>query len=311
MNCLTCRQQLQPFLDDELSVRDNVAVLEHVTACAACQEVFHVERRIWETVRGNLLRETCPEEAGERLMAAVRTEARGSWKRRWPWLAVPLATAAAIVLGFRLFPDAPPRVTPPAGPEGGRVPARITFAAERKHDHSMHGELLAWAGARYDELVKALPNGEVLTAGNLASVKAPGRSMAPIKEFEQTVKDELGSDFKLPPGFVEGGRIVGGELLSWHEGWVPQVIVEYGDRELALYEISGCQAKKLGCAVTKLMPSLHPVESDQGRQVSISACRGCDAILVLRNNRAYILVSRHGRDWDDDWMLQRARRLLD
>ncbi len=34
-------------------------------------------------------------------------------------------------------------------------------------------------------------------------------------------------------------------------------------------------------------------------------------VLVLRNNRTYLLISRYGRDWNDDWMFDRARNLLD
>jgi hypothetical protein len=224
--------------------------------------------------------------------------------------AAPIAAALILVALLQLVADDAPR-----GPDGGdseRVRGagvRVTFAADRAHDHSMHGDLLGWAGARYDELVDGLPKGHVLTAANMAT--AADRAMLPLEEFEQAVKTELGADFKLPPGFLDGGRVVGGELLSWHDGWVPQVVIEFGDRELVLYEISSCTARKLGCDVMKLMASLHPVESDQGRQVSIASCKGCDAILVLRNNRAYILISRHGRDWNDAWMLDRARRLLD
>jgi hypothetical protein len=309
MNCQTCRQHLEPFLDDELSVNENVSVLEHVTACAPCQEIFNAEKRIWESVRGRLTRETCPAETGASLLDAVRAEARGSWRRRLFAWAAPIAAAAAIVLVVRLVSGEPPTLVPPSGPGG--PPARLTFAAERKHDHSMHGELLAWAGARYDELTEGLPKDAVLTAATLSSVKAPKRELAPLEKFEKIVKDELGSGFTLPAGFLDGGRIVGGELLEWHQGWIPQVIVEYGNRELALYEISKCQSTKFGGCFTKLLPSLHLVEQDPGRQVRIEACKGCDAILVLRNNRAYILISRHGRDWNDGWMLDRARKLLD
>jgi hypothetical protein len=306
VNCQGCRQHLQPFLDDELSVKDNVAVLEHVTACAACQEVFACERRIWENVRSRLARETCPPATCDRMLGAVRGEVRGRKLRGWSLVAIPVAAAAAILLLVRTFSVEPPAPTQPEAVSGRRV----AFATPRKHHHSVHGELMAWAGARYDELYAALPEGEVITPATLASFAPPGRALTPVAEFEQAVKAELGADFELPEGFVEGGRVVGGELLPWHRGLIPQVVVEYGDRDLVLYEISCCQMRKLGVA-TKLMASLHALESDQGRQVSISACKACDVILVLRRDRAYILISRHGRDWDDDWMLKRARTLID
>jgi hypothetical protein len=307
MNCQTCRQHLEPFLDDELSVNENVAVLEHVTACAACQNVFNTEKRIWESVREKLTREKCPVDVAARALAAVRADARGpAGSRWWLWLAAPVAAAIALFFLAPVFKGEPEH---PAAQPANKV--RLAFAAERTHDHAIHGEFLTWAGARYDELVDDLPKGQVLTEAVLKTTEPRARAVASIDEFEKVVKAELGRTFKLPQGFVEGGRLVGGELLKWHEGLVQQVIVEYGDRELALYEISGCQAKKLGSEITQLMASLHTIESDPGRQVSISACKGCDAVLVLRSNRTYLLISRHGRDWDDEWLVDRARKLLD
>jgi hypothetical protein len=308
MNCQSCRQDLEPFLDDELSVKDNVAVLEHVAACAACQEVFNSHKRMWDAVRARLVAETCPPEAAARHLAAVRTAASSAWRGGWRFWAVPIAATALALLLIRAFqPHVPPPVTPAAALVA--VAPRLTFAAERTHDHSVHGELLEWAGLHYDELVSKLP-GTVLTAAALQKTEPDSRSVASFEEFKKVVKAELGRDFKLPPAFLEGGRVVGGELLTWHEGRVQQVIVEFGDRDLVLYEISGCQAMKLGTELAKMMASLTPIESDPGRQVSIFACKGCDCVVVLRNNRTYLLISRNGRDWNDDWMLARARLLV-
>ena len=117
--------------------------------------------------------------------------------------------------------------------------------------------------------------------------------MASLEEFEKVVKAELETNFKLPPAFIEGGHIVGGELLRWDEGWMPQVIIEFGDREVVLYDISAMPGEEASAAsCTKLFASFHRVESDGSKQVSISACKGCDAVLVLRKNRTWLPASR-------------------
>jgi Putative zinc-finger len=310
VNCLACRQHLEPYLDDELSVKDNVAVLDHVTGCSPCQDVFNAEKRIRETLRARLLRETCPPQVVERLLATVRSEARGSGIRKALLWGPPVA--AAIALAF-LIPGFLERRGPIDGPSPAAAvaPARKIFAAERTHDHAVHGEFLAWAGARYDELTYDLPHGKVLNAETLKLVEPRSRAVASLEELEKVVKAETKTNFKLPAAFTQGGRVVGGELLRWDEGWVPQIILEFGDREVVLYDLSQCHARHFGCQLPKLFASFHRVESDEVKQVSIAACRGCDAVLVLKQNRAWLLLSRHGRDWDDDWMLDRARKLLD
>jgi Putative zinc-finger len=302
MNCQACRQHLEPFIDDELSVKDNVAVLDHVSACAACQEVFNAEKRIRDSLRSRLSQETCPEAFAERALAAVRTEARGSGIKRWILWAPPIAAAIA---GAFLLPRFLPR--DPVAPAVHA--ARKAHALERTHDHSVHGEFLAWAGARYDELTDELPPGKILTAESLRHAEPLSRAVASLDEFQKVVKAKLGRSVTLPPAFVEGGRIIGGELLNWDDGWVSQLILEYGDRELVLYEISQCHATHFGCEMQRLIASFRQVEGDQAKKVSISRCQGCDAVLVIRQNQSYLLLSRHGRDWDDDWMLAQARKL--
>jgi Putative zinc-finger len=307
MNCQACRQHLEPYLDDELSVKDNVAVLDHVTACGACQDVFNGEKRIRDTLRTRLAQETCPVAVADRAFAAIRSDARGTGFRHWILWAPPIAAAIAGAFLLPRFLADPPRnefaVSAPKERKG--------HAIERTHDHSAHGQFLEWSGRRYDELTEDLPVGAILTSDTLLHLEPRSRSMACLEEFQKVVKAKLGTTFKLPAAFLEGGHILGGEVLSWDEGWVPQVILEYGDRELAVYEISQVQATHFGCQMQKLMRTLHLVEADEVREVRIAACKGCDAVLVLHPNRAYILLSRHGRDWEDDWMISKARQLLD
>jgi hypothetical protein len=314
MNCQACRQHLEPFLDDELSVKDNVAVLEHVTACTPCQHVFNAEKRIREALQASLGGETCPEAVADRAFAAIRADARGAQKPPWKqWILWAPPIAAAITGAFFL-----PRFLAEAPSERPALSQKLRkqFAKERTHDHSAHGEFLAWAGLHYDELTDDLAPGQILNSESLQLVQPRSRAVASLEEFERVVRAKVGVKLSLPPSFVEGGRILGGELLAWDEGWVPQFVVEYGDRELVVYELSNCLSPHLGCQMMKLFATFHPVESEPGKEARIAVCDGCDAVLVLYKTpsytlRGYLLLSRHGRDFGDDWMLEKARKLLD
>lgn len=54
MGCADVRDLLQPFLDGELEVPQNVAVLKHLELCAGCRERSQEEERLRATVAGAL-----------------------------------------------------------------------------------------------------------------------------------------------------------------------------------------------------------------------------------------------------------------
>ena len=44
MNCTKTRRQLDMYMDSELSVPENMEVLEHLNLCRTCQDVFQIVR---------------------------------------------------------------------------------------------------------------------------------------------------------------------------------------------------------------------------------------------------------------------------
>ena len=207
MNCLACRQHLEPFLDDELSVKDNVAVLEHVTRARRA--------RTSSTPRSACGSRSARAFCAGHLPAPGRASASSPPSAPRPagpasgsallW-APPVAAAIAVAFLIPGFLERRARVVrsavrsaPPA-----RAPARKIFAVERTHDHAVHGEFLAWAGARYDELTDDLPHGKVLNAETLKHVepRSAGRRLARgVREGrEGRAEDELQAAAGLHPG---------------------------------------------------------------------------------------------------------------
>ena len=46
MNCTKTRRQLDMYMDSELSVPENMEVLEHLNLCRTCQDVFQIEEKL-------------------------------------------------------------------------------------------------------------------------------------------------------------------------------------------------------------------------------------------------------------------------
>ncbi len=306
MNCQTCRTHLDPFLDDELSVKDNVAVLEHLNACSACQAIVNSESRMWTSVRARLVKDRCPEASASRFRRELR---RAIWRSRVSrWLIPAGITAAAAAILFAISLDSRETNATPRNP--GQTPTFVAATPqpgrdhkERTHDHSVHGPLVAFVGARYDELVKGLDPSVTLTRANLATQDLPDRKLVDLDGFTKQVQDQLGAGFELPQGLLDGGEFVGGEVLKWNDTWIPQALVDYGDREIAFYAIPTSLAEKQ-------IPKLKTIQQDKAHEIRIDQCSTCDVVLVLRNKTVYLLVSRQNRDWDDDWMVRRARKIL-
>jgi anti-sigma factor RsiW len=95
------RDTLIDYLHDELSERDDAAVLLHLDACAACRALHDEEAAFGETLRSVALTEELefPSMIKAKVWAAVRQE-QPSWLdrlRAWgPRIAVPVAAAIAL-----------------------------------------------------------------------------------------------------------------------------------------------------------------------------------------------------------------------
>lgn len=105
MGCNDLRELLFPFVDGELSVEQNVAVLKHLEFCATCSAHVARERQLSETV-AKAATQAAPADLLERLVggAAERVDLedrRGRLRTRW--LAGAAATLVALGLGFVTF----------------------------------------------------------------------------------------------------------------------------------------------------------------------------------------------------------------
>jgi anti-sigma factor RsiW len=114
MNCTKARRQLDMYMDSELSVPENMEVLEHLNLCRACQEVFQVEEKLRDVLKVELARPEPPVGLADRVRRAVREAppqpavsfARRGWK-------IALAAAASITIAAFVFLS-PGRVQPQA-----------------------------------------------------------------------------------------------------------------------------------------------------------------------------------------------------
>jgi anti-sigma factor RsiW len=102
------------YMDSELSVPENMEVLEHLNLCRSCQEVFQVEEKLRDALKVELGRPEPPAGLADRVKLALReapprpaaTFARRGWK-----LAAAAAVFFVVIALVLLSPD---RVQPQA-----------------------------------------------------------------------------------------------------------------------------------------------------------------------------------------------------
>lgn len=97
MKCHEVRRALDPFMDGELSVPENLAVLAHLNLCAGCASAFEGENALRQALRRQLGGQAAPPELGPRCRAALRADAAARRPHRWA-AAVLLAGLSAVIL---------------------------------------------------------------------------------------------------------------------------------------------------------------------------------------------------------------------
>ena len=107
MNCSQTRKFLSAFQDNELDVRTNIELLEHIEMCDGCRARLEAERRLKEAIAGHLDSIFAPEYLRVRIADKLRTVPGGGvlvmWREaaRSPWFRV-VTAAASIFMVFTL-----------------------------------------------------------------------------------------------------------------------------------------------------------------------------------------------------------------
>lgn len=100
MKCPEARRFLDPFLDGELTVPENMKVLEHLNICRACSEIFKGEEALRAKLKAELGSEHAPEGLRVRLSRALANRGRAP-RRRWGMMAA--AAFFVTLVGALLF----------------------------------------------------------------------------------------------------------------------------------------------------------------------------------------------------------------
>jgi anti-sigma factor RsiW len=114
MNCTKARRKLDMYMDSELSVPENMEVLEHLNLCRACQEVFSVEEKLRDVLKIELARPEPPSGLADRVRHALRETPRtlSAAPRRRGWNIALAAAASLAIAAFVIL--SPGRVEPQA-----------------------------------------------------------------------------------------------------------------------------------------------------------------------------------------------------
>jgi len=112
MNCSDALGRLDPYIDGELEMDENVEVVRHLETCAGCSSAFEGERLLFDEIRSQAAGPAAPATLRERISGDLARARAVS--RPWPVRrALVPAAAAAILVGLFVL------VFPPAslGPE--------------------------------------------------------------------------------------------------------------------------------------------------------------------------------------------------
>ncbi|MBV8880117.1 MAG: zf-HC2 domain-containing protein [Planctomycetaceae bacterium] len=104
MKCHEAKRHLDLFMDGELSVPENLKVLEHLNLCRPCADLYEGEKSLRALLRARAGSETAPAGLAERLLAEEAPAASpvASFPRR-RWLSVAAAAGFFLVMSILVF----------------------------------------------------------------------------------------------------------------------------------------------------------------------------------------------------------------
>ena len=113
MKCHESKRHLDLFMDGELSVPENLKVLEHLNLCRPCADVYEGEKALRALLRARVGSATAPAGLAERLLQENAPAARsGAPLPRRPWYSVAAAAGFFLVVLTLIFTN--PREMPRA-----------------------------------------------------------------------------------------------------------------------------------------------------------------------------------------------------
>jgi anti-sigma factor RsiW len=108
MNCQECRDFIDPFVDSELGAGDAIRVQQHIGSCAECRQRLRSREALRALLGNPQLKFEIPETLPGKVKSKIRLLANSAKeqvlrKYSTPWIYVPLALAASIILLFGLL----------------------------------------------------------------------------------------------------------------------------------------------------------------------------------------------------------------
>jgi mycothiol system anti-sigma-R factor len=82
INCVTCLQALQPYIDRELSDEDIIQVRVHLDDCLGCEHLYQFESSLRRLVRVRCQEQQAPDSLRARIAACLAAERARQEARR-------------------------------------------------------------------------------------------------------------------------------------------------------------------------------------------------------------------------------------
>lgn len=106
MKCHEAKRRLDPFMDGELAVTENMTVLEHLNLCGACARVFEGEKRLRAAMKAKLGGLRAPAGLAAKLSASLGGGEVAAFPRlRWGFVAA--AALFFTIVGSLIFSEGP------------------------------------------------------------------------------------------------------------------------------------------------------------------------------------------------------------
>jgi len=254
MICKELTRYIDAYLDDELSVMENLRVQAHLVFCGECREIVKSEVRLRSLIEADALDDSAPEHLREKILQQIGERPAREFIRTHdvftfrPRIFFAGLLAGAVTLGMilalatYLFKGLPGDVSP--------------LAAEIVAKHRIYSR------------------GE----GNL-QVRSSDRL-----EVSSWLRERLDFPVKLPPLARPGERLLGARLSSIADGQAAYLLYERGGRRISLYVFK---------ALPTLLSSGLP-KSVAGVQFFTATLEGKPVVWWEDQERYYAVVSDSG-----------------